>query len=229
MQATQEAAPITRQRVLIVDDHLTVAEALRSVIDMQPDMECIGIATSSARAVDEARRAQPDVVVINLALPDGGGIQTARLLRRLLPHARLVVLSQSVSVEAFDEVSAAGGLAFVANDAPIDEVLDGIRYRTHAISVEGMTLEILLDQARASVRPRRVDATVVDLALTRRQHEILVLLGEGLDVKTIAHQLGLSVHTTRGHIKRILSKLRAHSQLEAVVIASRLGLLAHEL
>jgi DNA-binding NarL/FixJ family response regulator len=217
------------QRVLVVAEHRTVAEALRTVIDLQPDLECAGVARSSSAAIEEARRAPPDVVVLDLALGDGRGVETLRLLRRLAPDARVVVLAADVTIEAFDEVADAGGLAFVAKDAPMEEVLDGIRNRTAAIAVEGTTLGLLLDHARSTGRPRQVDAVAMDLALTPRQREILVLLGEGLDAQTIARHLGLSVHTTRGHVKKILAKLGAHSQLEAVVVASRMGLLAHDL
>ena len=217
------------QRVLIVDDHRTSAEALRTVIDLQPDLACIGLACSPAAAIEVARRDPPDVVVVGLSVADGRGIDAVRLFRRLVPQARTVVVSPVADVEAFDDVAAAGGLAFVTREAPMEEVLDGIRYPTRAIAVEGTTLRLLLDRARSLGRPRRVDATAIDLALTPRQREILALLGEGMDAQTIARHLALSIHTTRGHVKGILAKLGAHSQLEAVIIASRLGLLRHDL
>ena len=207
-------------RVLVVDDHRVVAESVALAIDLQPDLQCVGIAGTVAEALAMLLSQDPDVVLTDVQLPDGDGVDAARRLIDLNPGLRILVLTAHTDVAVMARAAAAGVSGFLPKETSIGAVLSALRRAAKGeMPVEGSVLSALLDRARADRRE------TPPIRVTDREREVLQRLSQGLDLQTIAGQLGISIHTCRGHVKRLFGKLDAHSQLEAVVKAGQLGLL----
>lgn len=191
--------------VVAVDDHRTFAELMRLGLDAQPDIHCVAVAHTAAEARDVARRVNYDAALVDLGLPDGDGADLVGELRRTHPASRIVVLTAHPRSDTARRALAAGANIVLPKQGRLDAVLRALR-----------------EPAPDAAEP------VADGGLSRRQLDVLCLLADGLDVRGIAERLGLSVHTVRDHVKAILAQLGAHTQLEAVVVAVRRGILIWE-
>lgn len=211
-------------RVLIVHEHLSYAEAVETIVDAQEDLRCVGMATTVDAARRLVDRQQPDVVLVDLDLAESGVLEARELL------ARMLAVSSEVSLEAYERATDLGATGLVGKDAPMSEVLDGLRGGGSSMTVSGTTLELLLADARGwlDLTTTRGESSDINVQLTRRERQVLWLMREGFDATRMARDLHVSVHTARSHIKKVLAKLGAHSQLEAVAIANRLGVGVHE-
>lgn len=212
-------------RVLVVEDQQTLAGALAVAIDSQPDLTCVGIAKTADDAVRLVDEHAPDVVLMDIHLPGADGIEGTRRIKASHPDIRVLVLTGDAAPDRFAQAAAAGAAGFLAKDSDFPHVLAAIRAPVEGkIIVEGITIDALVDNLRNGETPRT--SPVTDRAgLTPREREVLELMGEALDPRAIAKRLVVSEHTVRGHVKNILRKLGAHSQLEAVVVATRSGML----
>lgn len=213
-----------RTRVLVVDDHRSFADALTIAIDVNDDLVSVGTAPSIAGAIDLARCTSPDVVLLDIHLPDGDGIDAMQRIGEACPGARILILTGHTDVEVLARAAAAGASGFLPKESSIASVMSAIRgARTGEMHVEGTMLAAILGRMATSAVPQRTAAD--SQALTPREHDVLRLMGQGMDPHAIAASLGISLHTCRGYQKAIMAKLQAHSQLEAVVVATRRGLL----
>jgi DNA-binding NarL/FixJ family response regulator len=215
------------QRVLIVDDHLAFAEAVAIAVDLQADLECVGATPSveDALRLTEDQHYPPDVVLMDVYLPGVDGIEGTRRIKARNSETRVLILTGHTELDILTQAATAGASGFLPKESSLQEVIDAIRVPVDdKIVMESSTLAALIerlrDTERASAKHARDSAR-----LTRRELEVLGHMREGLDPQAIALRLGISVHTCRGHVKSLLLKLGAHSQLEAVVIAAREGLL----
>ncbi len=215
----------TRSPILVVEDHAVFAETLAMAIDAQPDMQCAGIAASVAEGAEHLRERSVEVIVMDVQLPEVDGIEGTRRLRELSPESRVVVLTAHTDAEVIAEAAAAGACGFISKERPLRELLQAIRSgRNGGMIVEPSSLLDILAKARESAAKDAGRPSSYSL-ITKREHEVLKLMAQGMDVRSVARELGVSIHTSRGHVKSILAKLGVHSQLEAVVRASREGLL----
>lgn len=214
-----------RTRVLIVDDHRSFAEALVIAIDRHDDMCSIGAVASAAEAIACFESSSPDVVLMDIRLPDGDGIELTERIRCLRPDTRVVILTGHTDVDVLARAATAGASGFLPKESSIGAVISAIRTaRSGEMLVEGTTLAAILGRVAspASATQRSGGETPV---LTPREQDVLLLMGQGMDPHAIAASLRISLHTCRGYQKAIMGKLDAHSQLEVVVIAARRGLL----
>lgn len=207
-------APTDVLRVVIVEDHLMVAEGLALGLGALPDVEVVGIASTLAEARDAVARSRPDVLLVDFRLPDGDGVSLVGELQGEGDPAVVMVTSfaePSVARAALE----AGCRGFVLKHAGFEDVvraLDAIRHGS--IHVSGSLLGDLLPGRRSAPAPD----------LTARETQMLELLAVGASTADIAEHLFLSVNTVRNHVQNMLTKLGAQSRLEAVAIGSRLGL-----
>jgi len=208
------------RRVLLVDDHQTFSEALALAIDETDDLRCVGTASSLAEALEALDELDPDIVVLDLGLPDAQGATAVARLVDEHKDRRILVLTGRLELELLRQALDTGAAGFLHKDSPIAVVLDAMRsLPRHCVVVRpSMLLSLLQQSAR-----QRVSAS--SGMLSRRELEVLGLLAEGRSPKAIALQLGISITTCRGYVKNILSRMGAHSQLEAVSMARREGLL----
>ena len=213
------------QRVLIVDDHLAFAEAVAIAVDLQADLECVGATPTVEEALRLVEDRKPDVVLMDVYLPGVDGIEGTRRIKEASPATRVLILTGYTELDILTQAATAGASGFLPKESSLQEVVDAIRVPVDdKIVVDSSTLAALIERLRDTERASALQARDAS-RLTRRELEVLGLMREGLDPQTIASQLGISVHTCRGHVKSVLLKLGAHSQLEAVVIAAREGLL----
>lgn len=207
--------------VLIVHQRLLYAQAFRSIVDAEDDLVTVGVATSIAGALAQLEVRQPEALLLDLDLGWTGVTRLERV------GVRVVAMTSEVTVGTLDRAIELGAMALVGEDAPVSELLSGLRDEGAGITVVGATRELPGGDAEGWRQPAdRASPTGQRVHLTDREREVLWYLRAGHDAAHIAEDLGVSIHTSRSHIKRILAKLGAHSQLEAVASANRLGLRA---
>jgi len=204
-------------RVMLVDDHDLILHGLSAAFTVDADTEVAGTAGSVAEALDAFARLSPGVVVTDLQLPDGTGLDIVRTLRADDAQLGLVVLTMHSGDEQIFAAMEAGASAFVGKDAPAGDV---VRAAKHAATSPRAFLCAGLPEAmmrRTSPDPNR---------LSTREQEVLELLADGLGSGAIASQLYMSESTVKAHIGRIYQKLGAANRAQALVTAMRTGLLS---
>ena len=214
--------PPTELRVLIVDDHATFAELLAMGLDAQPDMRCIGHVQEADLADEAVRCLEPDVALIDVHLGEDDGLALAADLHARWPQLRLITLTASHDPRNIARAAQAGVCAYLPKSGSLDEVLAAVRTARagRLVLSPGMVLDLVSLEQRSAGR-----APPQGPLLTPREQQVLELLGEGLDVTAIAKRLGIRTSTCRGYVQNLLTKLDAHTQLEAVVTATARGLL----
>ena len=191
--------------MLVVDDHRTFVDLVQHALDAEADLHCAGVAYGVAEALRVSAAVPYAAALVDLGLPDGDGAELVADLHRRTPEARIVVLTAHPRSDPARRAIQAGAASVVSKRGRFDEVLSALRDRTPG-------------------RPRAPE----EGPLTAREQEVLTLLACGVDVHGIARELTLSSFTVRDHVKSILAKLGARSQLEAVVLASRAGMVLLE-
>jgi len=205
-------------RVVIVDDHAVFAQALAAALDAVDGLTTVGLAYSLAEALPLVEQASPDVAVVDYRLPDGRGSQLITKLRDHGSDVRVVILTASADEVAFLDALDAGCAGYVTKDRPLVDVVDSVRAAAGGeLAVSPTLLGRVLPQLRRDQAARST--------LTAREREILELVADGVPNKAIASQLSLRLNTVRNHVQNVLTKLGAHSKLEAVAIATRSGLI----
>ena len=213
-------APGKGRRVLVVDDQRSFAQSLEVVVDAQDDLVCIGTAGSGEDAVRRALEEKPAVVVMDVDLPGMDGIDaTARIVEQDADIS-VVILTGIPDATVLARAASAGACAFLLKDSSVTEILEALRssHRSGHLDVDAAAIKQVLGG------PERPEGDLDQI--TQRELEVLGLLAQGRQPKEIARLLGISVHTCRGYVKNLLSKLHAHSALEAVIIAHRHGLIS---
>ena len=207
-------SPIT---ILLVDDHELIRSGLGAVLDLEDDMDVVGTAATVSEAVSRYTELQPDVVIADLQLQDGTGLDIVRTVRKQSDQVGLIVLTMHSGDEQIFAAMQAGASGFVGKDAPATEVIKAARHA--AVSPKAFVCAGLVG---AMIRRRSGEST----ALTDREHEVLLLLAEGLNAAEIGGKLYLSESTTKSHIAKIYQKLGAANRAQALVTAMRIGLLS---
>jgi DNA-binding NarL/FixJ family response regulator len=214
-------------RVLVIDDHQAFSGALAMAIDFQERMACVGSYATLHDGIEAVARLLPDVVLMDVYLPDGDGIKGVRSVLAIDPEARVLILTGHTDIDTLTRAAAAGASGFLPKESPIATVIRSVRAAGDGeMLVDGSTLASILGRLGGEARPLPVGlGSEPPAGLTRREQDVLSLMGEGLDPHAIAKALRISLHTCRGYQKSLMAKLHAHSQLEAVVLAARRGIL----
>jgi DNA-binding NarL/FixJ family response regulator len=204
--------------VLIVDDHAVVVDTLALALGQSGDFSVAATASTGEEGVAQAAATQPAVALVDIGLPDIGGIEVIRRLRVSSPGTKVVILTGSSDATFFAQAMEFGVSGYLTKDARLGEVADAIRaaYEGRVVVPERVVGKLL------AAKPAEGG---LGADLSKRELEVLALLGEGCDAKRIAGTLNISWHTARSYTKSVLVKLGAHSQLEAVMTAMRLGIL----
>ena len=203
-------------RLVLVDDHELIRTGLAGAFSRAGGFEVVGQAGSVAEALEVARATQPDVVVTDLRLPDGSGLDIVRALRAERPDLALVVLTMDAGDDRLFAAMDAGASGFVGKHMPSEDVVTAARHALVApttFTASGLVEAML--RRRNAPGPR----------LTEREAEVLALLAEGLGVAQIAQSLYVAESTAKAHISKIYEKLGAANRAQALMAALRLGLL----
>lgn len=212
-------------RVLIVDDHTVFAESLALVINLQRDMEAVGTASTCADTLASVPQVQPDVVLLDVILPDGDGIEVAEVIKQMQPSIKTVILTSATEDDVLLRAIDVGASGFITKFRAIDDVIAAVR-AAHAgeILIPPTMLLGLLSRLHQRRRQEENPGILIE-PLTPREREVLQALARGLDNRQAAIQLRISPNTLRTHLQNAMSKLRVHSKLEAVVLALKHGLI----
>lgn len=204
-------------RVAVVDDERLFAELLRVALSNAPDIEVVGVLHDVATTLVQVPALRPAVVLADYHLPDGTGADLARALRRSAPETSVVVLTGDPSSGALADVARSGAVGHLTKASGLDEVVRAVRAAAagEILFAPGELQRLLVDRVE-----RRLEEP-----LTARELEVLRVLANGASTSAGADLLGISTATLRAHVQAILRKLGAHSRLEAVAEAARLGLI----
>jgi len=208
-----------RIRILLADDHAVVRQGFKMILDAQPDMEIVGEAGNGREAVDLVEKLKPDVIVMDVAMPELNGIEATRRVTQSVPHARVIALSMHKDSVYVREVLRAGARGYLLKDSGAGDLVSAVRAvaRGEGYLSPGVSNAVLDDYRRHVTNP-------IDL-LSSREREVLQMLAEGKTNKEIATILNLSVYTVDAHRGRIMEKLNLHSINELVRFAVRNGMI----
>lgn len=211
-------------RVIIADDHDIVRSGLRMLLLAEEDIEIVGEASSGGEAVAKALDLRPDVVIMDVQMPDMNGIEATRRIKEQCEDCAVLALTIHEDEQYFFQMLNAGALGYVPKRAAPDDLVRAIRLvkQGHVFlysSMASMLASDFLDRVESGEESDSLDL------ITRREREVLVLIGEGLMNKEIAEELSISVKTVERHRENIMNKLNLHSRTELVKYAIRKGLI----
>jgi DNA-binding NarL/FixJ family response regulator len=208
-------------RVAVVDDERLFAELMRHALSTAQGIEVVGVYHDVMSAAEGAAELHPSVVLSDYHLPDATGADLARTLRRTSPESSVLILTGDPSTTVLADVARSGAVGHLTKARELGEVVAAVRQ-----AAGGEILFSPSELQRLLVADRQEHT--IEEALTQRELEVLRLLASGASTKDAADALGISTATLRAHIQAILRKLGAHSRLEAVAEAARLGLITME-
>lgn len=212
-------------KVVVVEDHPVTARGIALVLGEHDDIDVVGTARTAADGERLAAEHRPDVLLADLHLPDRTGAELAESVRGIRPDIAVVILSADDSEEAMLEAVEAGAVGYLVKSEVDSGIPDAVRRAAAGdMLVPPEMLAGLLQRRRRSAA-EQAERERARASLTKREMDVLRLCAEGLDNARIAQRLELRVNSVRGYAQSLLEKLGAHSKLEAVAIAGRLGLL----
>jgi DNA-binding NarL/FixJ family response regulator len=208
-------------RILVADDHPVVRDGLVAMLGTQPDFVVVGEAATGTEAVRNAAQAQPDVVLLDLAMPELDGVEALRHLRARCPTAHVIVFTAFDTDERIVSAVQAGAEGYLLKGAPRDELFKAIR----VVSAGGSLLQPVVASKLLQHISHQSESRDLDLEpLTERERDVLQLLAQGKSNKEIGAALVISERTVKFHVSSIMGKLGASNRTEAVTIAAQRGL-----
>ncbi|MBI5290078.1 MAG: response regulator transcription factor [Chloroflexi bacterium] len=206
-------------RVLIVDDHEVVREGLRTLLSRRDGMEVVGQAGTVQEAITEALKMKPDVIVMDVRLPDGSGIEACREIREARPETKVIMLTSYADEEAVFASIIAGAAGYVLKQTRGAVLADAIAAAARGESLlDSVVTQKVLERVRKANERKENDP--LD-ALTDQEHKILLLIAEGKTNKEIAQEVFLSDKTVKNYVSNILNKLNLRRRSEAAAFIAR--------
>jgi two-component system NarL family response regulator len=214
-------------RVMIADDHALFRQALKTVLDGEPDLELVAEASDGEEAVRVAEECAPDVVLMDVRMPKLAGIEAARQLKESAPTTKVVMLTVSDDEEDLFDAIKAGASGYLLKEINPDEVARAVRQIQAGQSLlsPSMASKLLTEFATMT---KRAEERPYHPRLTEREMEVLKLVAQGMTNREIGKSLHISENTVKNHIRNILEKLHLNSRMEAVIYAVREKLLEIE-
>jgi NarL family two-component system response regulator LiaR len=205
-----------RVRILIADDHEIVRQGLRAFLDLDPALDVVGDAANGMQAVRLAHRLRPDVVLMDLLMPELDGIGATEAIRRELPNTHVVVLTSMLEDASVSGAVRAGAIGYLLKDTSAPELRQAIK--------AAATGQVQLSPHAAARLMRGVIALERPETLSERETDVLRLLARGYANKQIARDLGIGEKTVKTHVSSVLAKLGVQSRTQAALYAGRVGL-----
>lgn len=209
--------------LVLVDDHIMVRSGLRMLLELQNDMRIVGEAENGAEAVRKVMSHKPDVVLMDVQMPDMNGIEATREIKKIMPETAVLALTIYEDDQYFFEMLKAGASGYVPKRAAPDDLVKAIRTVARGDVFLFPTLATRLVQD--FVNRQDTEMPPVCDEITSREQEVLTLIAEGLTNAAVGEQLGISVKTVDRHRENIMQKLNMHNRVELVKYAIRVGLI----
>jgi two-component system, NarL family, response regulator LiaR len=203
-------------RVLIADDHEVVRQGLRTFLSLDPELEVVGEAVDGSEAVRMAHRLRPDVVLMDLLMPELDGIAATQIIRKELPETEVVALTSVLEDDKVVGAVRAGAIGYMLKDTKSAELRQAIKAAAAG--------QVQLSPRAAARLMREVVAPERPEVLSERELDVLRLLARGLANKEIARELSIAEKTVKSHVSSILGKLGVQSRTQAALYAGRVGL-----
>lgn len=211
--------------ILLVDDHAMVRQGVKAFLVTQPDLSVIGEAGSGGEAVKLAAQSIPDVILMDLIMPDMDGVEATRRVKQVSPRSQIVVLTSYHEDEHIFPALKAGALSYILKDVSAEELASAVR---KAAAGEAVLHPRVAARVIKELQGRREDAINPFTELSERELEVLKLVADGMSNAEIAAKLVLSEKTVKGHVSNILSKLQLSDRTQAAVYAWREGVVRKE-
>ena len=209
--------------VLIVDDHAVVRQGLRTLLELQEEIEVVGEATNGLEAVEQARQLLPDVVLMDLLMPEMDGIEATRRIRSLSPSTKVIILTSFAEDDNVFPSIKAGALGYLLKNVTPADLIKAVQAAHRGeVQLDPKIAKMLMDEL--SARPSKPASG----ELTERELEVLRLIARGRNNRDIAGELVLSEKTVKTHVSNILSKLHLSDRTQAAIYALREGLAQEE-
>lgn len=206
-----------RIRVMVVDDHLVVREGLITLLETFPDFEIVGEASGGAQAIEIVGKLAPDVVLMDLVMPDVDGVAATRAIRQRHEEIQVLAVTSYKEMELVRGVLEAGAIGYLLKTISAEELAEAIRAAHRGeLTVAPEASQVVIEAMTAPAAPGR--------DLTDREDEVLALLVQGLSNNEIGERLGVSPHTVKNHLRSIYSKLGVTSRTAATTLAIKHGL-----
>jgi two-component system response regulator DevR len=206
-------------RVLLVDDHEVVRVGLRTLLDSRPDLSVVDDAGSGREAVDKAIHHKPDVVIMDLRLPEEDGVEAIRRIREKCPDTRVLVLTAFCDDQLLFDAIVAGANGYMLKEINSEKLVEGVRALARGESLlDPRVTERILEKFKEG--PLRRDSAPFS-SLSFQEKRILALIADGITNREIGERLRLSEKTIRNYVSQILSKLGLHSRTQAAAYAIR--------
>jgi DNA-binding NarL/FixJ family response regulator len=214
--------PIT---VLLVDDHEVVRQGLRAFLEAHPEFVVVGEAESGTSAVSLAEAHVPDVVLMDLIMPEMDGVEATRQVKTISPRTQIVVLTSYHEDEHIFPALQAGAISYILKDVKMEQLADTIQRAAHGeVTLHPQVAARIIQELHGAQRDEINPFT----ELTQREMEVLKLIANGLSNSEIAGQLVISEHTVKGHVSNILSKLHLADRTQAAVYAWQKGVVRRD-
>jgi two-component system, NarL family, response regulator LiaR len=225
MMETESSGQPDPIRVLLVDDHAIVRKGLRALLTEVDDIEVVGEAADGQQAIDQALALQPDVILMDIVMPDVDGIEATRQISRRQPEVRVLALTSFASDDKLFPAIKAGALGYLLKDSAPEDLLQAIRqvHRGEPSLHPRIARKLLHELGRPSSPKPPPQPQIVE-PLTEREVEVLRSVARGLSNQQIAEALSIAEVTVRTHVSHILDKLHLANRVQATLYALREGL-----
>lgn len=226
---TQQSSPnfTPKIQVLLADDHTILRQGIRLLLESQPDMEVVGEATNGLEAIKLAHSLRPDIILMDISMPQLNGLEATRRIKQELPTIQIVILTMHETEEYLIKILQAGATGYVLKQAADRELIEAVRIasRGDTYLYPRIATRLVSDYLRRIETGTPDERDTAYETLTAREREILKLVAEGHTNKEIAELLTLSIKTVENHRYSLMNKLNAHDRGELIKYAIRVGLI----
>jgi DNA-binding NarL/FixJ family response regulator len=217
---------LQNKNILIIDDHTLFREGLKSIIGRDSRFKVVGEASNGREGLRMAKKLKPDVVLVDISLPDRSGIQLTNEIRTLLPESQIMIVSMHSKINCITEAFQAGAKGYVVKESAGERLLQGLEAvgKGEYFLDSSVSHEVVKKLMKLPLK----EAKITDAAygtLTPREQEVMRFLADGLSTREVAEKLFISPKTVENHRTSIMKKLDLHSSLELFRFAARIGLL----